>query len=83
MGKKNEGAKTSEPIPVLTDQDQLGSAGQSGTTTSAGASGTTTSAGASGTTTSAGASGTTTGPAAHSEPIPDLSTGDKPKRGKK
>jgi hypothetical protein len=73
MGK-NEGAKTSEPIPVLTDQDQLGSAGQSGTTTSAGASGTTT---------SAGASGSTTGPATQSEPIPDLSTGDKPKRGKK
>ncbi|WP_141700502.1 hypothetical protein [Methyloceanibacter superfactus] len=44
MGKK-EGATTSENIKILTDKDQLGSAGASGTTTSAGSSGTTTSAG--------------------------------------
>jgi hypothetical protein len=77
MGKK-EGATTSENIKILTDKDQLGSAGASGTTTSAGSSGTTTSAGASGTTTSAGASGSTTGPAAQSENVLDLSTGDQP-----
>lgn len=67
--KKQGGAETSENIPILTDEDKLGSAGQTGTTTSAGQSGTTTSADPT--------------PATTSENIPDLSTGDKPPRGGK
>ena len=84
MAKKSEKpnkqgqGNTSENIPNLTDQDQVGSGGQTGSTTSAGQSESTTSAGQSGTTTSAGAGGATT-----SENIPDLSTGDKPQPGKK
>jgi len=70
--KKRGEANQSEDVPLLGNEDKLGSAGPSGTTTSAGQSGTTTSAGQSGTTTSAGQGGATT-----SENTPDLATGDR------
>ena len=64
--KKQSGAQTSENVPILTDEDNFGSAGASGTTTSAGQSGTTTSAGS-------------TKPSTTSEDVPDLSSDeDKP-----
>ena len=61
--KKRGEANQSEDVPLLGNEDKLGSAGPSGTTTSAGQSGTTTSAGQGGATTS--------------ENTPDLATGDR------